>query len=60
MIQNKRWIGDGHMKVVVLGAGLMGKETARDLIKSDDVRKSIFSGFKCQTGGSFCRRTHVR
>ncbi|MCZ2257430.1 saccharopine dehydrogenase family protein [Sporosarcina sp. G11-34] len=27
------------MKVVVLGAGLMGKETARDLVKSDDVQK---------------------
>lgn len=27
------------MKVVVLGAGLMGKETARDLVKSDDVEK---------------------
>lgn len=27
------------MKVVVLGAGLMGKETARDLVKSDDVKK---------------------
>ena len=27
------------MKVVVLGAGLMGKETARDLVNSDDVEK---------------------
>lgn len=27
------------MKIVVLGAGLMGKETARDLVKSDDVEK---------------------
>ncbi|AOV08932.1 saccharopine dehydrogenase family protein [Sporosarcina ureilytica] len=27
------------MKVVVLGAGLMGKETARDLVKSDDVEQ---------------------
>ena len=32
-------LGDGEMKVVVLGAGLMGKETARDLVKSDDVQK---------------------
>ena len=29
------------MKVVVLGAGLMGKEAARDLVKSDDVKKYI-------------------
>lgn len=35
----KRCKGDGEMKVVVLGAGLMGKETARDLVKSDAVEK---------------------
>lgn len=27
------------MKVVVLGAGLMGKEVARDLVRSEDVKK---------------------
>lgn len=27
------------MKVAVLGAGLMGKEVARDLVKSDKVEK---------------------
>lgn len=27
------------MKVVVLGAGLMGKEVARDLVQSEDVKK---------------------
>lgn len=31
------------MKVVVLGAGLMGKEVARDLIKNDKV-ESVFLG----------------
>lgn len=28
-----------YMKVVILGAGLMGKEAARDLLRSDDVSK---------------------
>lgn len=31
------------MKVVVLGAGLMGKETARDLVKSANVEKVILA-----------------
>ena len=31
--------GDVKMKVVVLGAGLMGKEAARDLVKSENVEK---------------------
>lgn len=31
------------MKVVVLGAGLMGKEVARDLVQSDDVEKVILA-----------------
>ncbi len=30
------------MKVVVLGAGLMGKEVARDLIKNDKVEHVFF------------------
>ena len=30
-------LGVDKMRVVILGAGLMGKETARDLVKSDDV-----------------------
>ena len=32
-----------NMKVVVLGAGLMGKEVARDLVMSDDVAKVILA-----------------
>ena len=31
--------GDVKMKVVVLGAGLMGKEAARDLVKSERVER---------------------
>lgn len=31
--------GDGVMKVVILGAGLMGTEAARDLVKSEDVNR---------------------
>ncbi len=31
--------GENRMKIVVLGAGLMGKEAARDLVKSDRVEK---------------------
>ena len=31
------------MKVVVLGAGLMGKEVARDLVASQEVEKIVLA-----------------
>ena len=48
------------MKVVVLGAGLMGKEAARDLVKSDDVEKVYLADLNVRASGRFCRRAHVR
>ena len=41
------------MKVVVLGAGLMGKETARDLVKSTDVEKVYLADLHVQQAESF-------
>ena len=41
------------MKVVVLGAGLMGKETARDLIKSDDVEKVYLADLNVRQAEAF-------
>ena len=48
------------MKVVVLGAGLMGKEAVRDLVKSDDVTKVYLADLHLRAGGRFCRAAHVR
>jgi lysine 6-dehydrogenase len=41
------------MKVVVLGAGLMGKETARDLVKSDDVSKVYLADLNVRQAEDF-------
>ncbi|MHA6258879.1 saccharopine dehydrogenase family protein [Sporosarcina sp. CAU 1771] len=41
------------MKVVVLGAGLMGKETARDLVKSDDVQKVYLADLNIRQAEDF-------
>lgn len=41
------------MKVVVLGAGLMGKETARDLVKSDDVQKVYLADLNIRQAENF-------
>lgn len=41
------------MKVVVLGAGLMGKETARDLVKSDDVQKVYIADLNIRQAENF-------
>ena len=41
------------MKVVVLGAGLMGKETARDLVKSDDVEKVYLADLNVRQAEDF-------
>ena len=41
------------MKVVILGAGLMGKETARDLVKSDDVQKVYLADLNVRQAEDF-------
>lgn len=41
------------MKVVVLGAGLMGKETARDLVKSDKVEKVYLADLNVRQAEAF-------
>ncbi|MDS9472376.1 saccharopine dehydrogenase family protein [Sporosarcina pasteurii] len=41
------------MKVVVLGAGLMGKETARDLVKSDDVDRVYLADINVRQAEDF-------
>ena len=41
------------MKVVVLGAGLMGKEVARDLVKSNHVEKVILGDLDVNTAQAF-------
>ena len=41
------------MKVVVLGAGLMGKEVARDLMKSNDVEKVFLGDVDVKTAQAF-------
>ena len=43
----------GSMKVVILGAGLMGKETARDLVKSDDVEKVYLADLNVRQAEDF-------
>ena len=42
-----------EMKVVVLGAGLMGKEAARDLVKSDDVEKVYLADLNVRQAEDF-------
>lgn len=44
------------MKVVVLGAGLMGKETARDLVKSDDVQKVYLADLDVKQAEDFAEK----
>ncbi|MCZ2260313.1 saccharopine dehydrogenase family protein [Sporosarcina sp. G11-34] len=44
------------MKVVVLGAGLMGKETARDLVKSDDVQKVYLADLNVKQAEEFAEK----
>ena len=41
------------MKVVVLGAGLMGKEAARDLVKSAKVEKVFLADVKVEQVQTF-------
>ncbi|WP_203247541.1 saccharopine dehydrogenase family protein [Sporosarcina beigongshangi] len=41
------------MKVVILGAGLMGKEAARDLVKSDEVTKVYLADLNVRTAEDF-------
>ncbi|MER2090625.1 MAG: saccharopine dehydrogenase C-terminal domain-containing protein [Sporosarcina sp.] len=41
------------MKVVILGAGLMGKEAARDLVKSDDVEKVYLADLNVRQAEEF-------
>jgi lysine 6-dehydrogenase len=45
--------GDVYMKVVVLGAGLMGKEVARDLVASEKVEKIILADVAPEKGHEF-------
>jgi len=44
------------MKVVVLGAGLMGKEAVRDLVKSDDVAKVYLADLNLRTAEDFAEQ----
>jgi lysine 6-dehydrogenase len=44
------------MKVVVLGAGLMGKEAARDLVKSDDVEKVYLTDLHTEQAEEFAKK----
>ena len=48
------------MKVVVLGAGLMGKEAARDLVKSDDVEKVYLADLNVRQAEDFAEELDVR
>ena len=48
------------MKVVVLGAGLMGKETARDLVKSDDVKKVYLADLDVGQAEAFAKELAVQ
>jgi lysine 6-dehydrogenase len=45
--------GDVNMKVVVLGAGLMGKEAARDLVKSENVEKVFLADVQVEQVQAF-------
>jgi lysine 6-dehydrogenase len=44
------------MKVVVLGAGLMGKEAARDLVKSEDVEKVYLADLNVHQAEEFAKQ----
>lgn len=44
------------MKVVVLGAGLMGKEAVRDLVKSDDVAKVYLADLNVRVAEEFAEQ----
>ncbi|MGG0670971.1 saccharopine dehydrogenase family protein [Sporosarcina koreensis] len=44
------------MKVVVLGAGLMGKEAVRDLVKSDDVTKVYLADLNLKPAEDFAEQ----
>ncbi|MCM3709400.1 saccharopine dehydrogenase family protein [Sporosarcina luteola] len=44
------------MKVVVLGAGLMGKEAVRDLVKSDEVTKVYLADLNLQAAEDFAKQ----
>ena len=44
------------MKVVVLGAGLMGKEAVRDLVKSDDVTKVYLADLHLRAAEDFAEQ----
>ncbi|KXH83873.1 saccharopine dehydrogenase family protein [Sporosarcina sp. HYO08] len=44
------------MKVVVLGAGLMGKEAARDLVKSDDVEQVYLADVNIRQAEDFAEQ----
>lgn len=44
------------MKVVVLGAGLMGKEAVRDLVKSDDVKKVYLADLNLRAAEDFAEQ----
>ncbi|MCG7343579.1 saccharopine dehydrogenase NADP-binding domain-containing protein [Sporosarcina sp. ACRSL] len=44
------------MKVVVLGAGLMGKEAVRDLVKSDDVTKVYLADLNVRAAENFAEQ----
>ncbi|WP_342513369.1 saccharopine dehydrogenase C-terminal domain-containing protein [Sporosarcina sp. FSL K6-1522] len=44
------------MKVVILGAGLMGKEAARDLVKSDDVHKVYLADVNVRQAEDFAEQ----
>ena len=43
------------MNIVVLGAGLMGKEAARDLVKSDDVEKVFLADLHTEQAEEFAK-----
>lgn len=44
------------MKVVILGAGLMGKEAARDLVKSDDVDRVYLADLHVRQAEDFAEQ----
>ncbi|WP_318614888.1 saccharopine dehydrogenase family protein [Sporosarcina sp. YIM B06819] len=44
------------MKVVILGAGLMGKEAARDLVKSDEVAKVYLADLDVRPAENFAEQ----
>lgn len=52
-IDKYRTKGMVHMRVVVLGAGLMGKEVARDLVASPQVEKVFLADLKVEATQEF-------